>query len=142
MKLKGYFFLSGLAVKMTMILEVSPSQEAVEAAAEVGRGPTAVADPGLVPSPPKRETAAAAAVPTTRDGRRKSGLTTSSGRRRRCRSTSDRTPTGTGSATTGKRFGASGARNERGTGQSQGLQGQGAPPDHHRKLDDDELALL
>ena len=125
-------------MKTTMIPEVTPSQEAVEAAAEVGRGPTAVADPGLVPSPPKRETAA----PTTRDGRRKSGLTTSSGRRRRCRSTSGRTPTGTGSATTGRRSGASGARNERGTGHGQGLQGQGAPPDHRKLEDDDEIYHL
>lgn len=131
--------MTGLAVKTT-ILTATRGQGAAEVAVaagllkgpEVGRGQEAVevaaaADPVLVP--PTREEETAAEVRQTGGGRTKSGRTTSSGLRRRCQSTSARTPTGTGSATTGKRSAASVAGNEKGIGRGR-PRGRGAHQNH------------
>ena len=111
-----------------MTQQVIPDQAAVAAGAgplkgpAVGPGhPSGEADP--IPVPRARP---------TKGGQTKSGRTTSSGRRRRYRSTSGRMPTGTVSATTGRRSAASAARNERGTGQGHPLGPRGARRDHRK----------
>ena len=115
-------------------MKTTTTQQAIpgQAPAAAGAGPlkghaaglghqSGEADPVLVPR-----------ARPTKGGQTKSGRTTSSGRRRRFRSTSGRTPTGTGSATTGRRSAASAARNERGTDPGHPPGPPGARRDHRK----------